>query len=291
MRAARLYERLGQYLHESGKTDAALVAFERGVDLVPTSPPSAERARALAGLGHGLMLAWRFDESLAICEQALALARSTGERAAELRALLNLGRDLAYLGRADEGVDGLEQVLALAAESGDPLALLDAYVALTDVLMMLGRPAESARAGQRGLEALHQYGIDSTVLVANTIEALLAIGAWDEAEQYEHGRAPRQQRQLPLHAPDAPRRPRAWPWRLRGGAGTSRRCPRRRSVRTAGKASTTSSSPSWPCGNGAGQTPTGQCTTAWKRDVPAKPLSCTSGSAPRGSVRKQNSQP
>ena len=182
LRAPRLYERLGQYLHESGKTDAALAAFERGVDLVPTLPPSAERARALAGLGHGLMLAWRFDESFAICEQALALARSTGERAAELRALLNLGRDLAYLGHAHEGVDDLEQVLALAAESGNPLALLDAYVALTDVLMMLGRPAESARAGQRGLEALHQYGIDSTVLVANTIEALLAIGAWDEAE-------------------------------------------------------------------------------------------------------------
>ena len=182
LRAARLYERLGQYLHESGKTDAALVAFERVVDLVPTLPPSAERARALAGLGHGLMLAWRFDESLAICKQALPLARSTGERAAELRTLLNLGRDLAYLGRADEGVNGLEHQLGLAAESGDPLALLDAYVALTDVLMMLGRPAESARVGKRGLEALHQYGIDSTVLVANTIEALLATGAWDEAD-------------------------------------------------------------------------------------------------------------
>ena len=182
LRAARLYERLGRYLHESGKTDAALVAFERAVDLVPTSPPSAERAQALSGLGHGLMLAWRFDESLAICEEALALARSTGERAAELRVLLDLGRDLAYLGRADEGVNGLEHVLALAAECGDPLALLDAYVALTDVLMMLGRPADSARAGQCGLEALRQYGIDSTVLVANTIEALLAIGAWDEAE-------------------------------------------------------------------------------------------------------------
>ena len=121
LRAARLYESLGRYLHESGKTDAALAAFERAVDLVPASPPSAERARALAGLGHGLMLAWRFDESLAICEQALALARSTGERAAELRALLDLGRDLAYLGRADEGVDQLGHALALAAESGDPL--------------------------------------------------------------------------------------------------------------------------------------------------------------------------
>ena len=37
-----------------------------------------------------------------------------------------------------------------------------------------------------------------------------------------------------------------------------------RSVRTADKVSTTSSSPIWPCGNGAGQTPTGQCKTGWR---------------------------
>jgi DNA-binding CsgD family transcriptional regulator len=49
--------------------------------------------------------------------------------------------------------------------------------------MMVGRPRESAAAGEkRGLEALRPFGIDSTVLVANTIEAQLAIGAWDEAD-------------------------------------------------------------------------------------------------------------
>ena len=47
---------------------------------------------------------------------------------------------------------------------------------------MLGRPGESARVGQRGLEVVRRYGIDSTVLVANFIEALLAIGNWDEAD-------------------------------------------------------------------------------------------------------------
>jgi DNA-binding CsgD family transcriptional regulator/tetratricopeptide (TPR) repeat protein len=182
LRAARLYDRLGRYLHESGRTDAALSAFEHVVDLVPAEPPSTERAHALAALAHGLMLAWRFEESLAICEQALALARTVGADAVELRALLDLGRDLAYLGRADEGVAQLWPALELAEESGDPLALLHAYISLTDVLMMLGRPRESARIGERGLEAVRRYGIDSTVLVANSIEALLAIGEWDKAD-------------------------------------------------------------------------------------------------------------
>jgi len=73
-------------------------------------------------------------------------------------------------------------VLELAEETGHVEDLLQAYVAFTDVLMMVGRPGESAAAGERGLEALRPFGIDSTVLVANTIEAQLAIGAWDEAD-------------------------------------------------------------------------------------------------------------
>jgi tetratricopeptide (TPR) repeat protein len=182
LRAARLYDRLGRYLHESGRTHAALSAFERVVELVPAQPPSPERVQALASLATGLKLAWRFDESLAICEQALALAHAVGARAAELRALLDLGRNLAYLGNADEGVAQLWRALELAEESDDPLALLQAYISLTDVLTMLGRPEESARVGARGLEVVRRYGIDSTVLVANYIEALLAIGEWDEAD-------------------------------------------------------------------------------------------------------------
>ena len=182
LRAARFYDRLGRYLHESGRTDAALSAFERVVELVPGRPPSAERAQALAALAHGLMLAWRFDESLTICEQALALARATGQSAVELRLLLDLGRDLAYLGRADEGLVYLGRALGLAEESGDLTALLQAYISLTDVLTMLGRPQESARVARRGLEVVRPYGIDSTVLVANAIEAMLAIGEWDEAD-------------------------------------------------------------------------------------------------------------
>jgi DNA-binding CsgD family transcriptional regulator/tetratricopeptide (TPR) repeat protein len=180
-RAALLHESLGRYLHASGRTKAGLAAFERAVELVPAQPPSAERAQVLAALGHGLMLAWRHEESVPICEQALALAGAVGAQPAELRALTVLGVDLAYLGRGDEGLAKLWQALRLAEESGDPLALQRPYVLLTDVLTMLGRPRESARLAEAGLEILRRYGIDSTVIVSNRIEALLAIGEWNEA--------------------------------------------------------------------------------------------------------------
>jgi DNA-binding CsgD family transcriptional regulator/tetratricopeptide (TPR) repeat protein len=182
LRAARLYDRLGRYLHEAGRTDAALSAFQRAVELVPAELPSPERARALASLATGLMLAWRFDESLAVCERALTLARSVGSREAELQALLDRARGLAYVGRGDEGVAELREVLELAEERGDPVALLQAHVSLTDALTMLGRPGAAARQAEQGLDAVRRYGIDSTVLVANHIEALLAIGEWDRAD-------------------------------------------------------------------------------------------------------------
>jgi tetratricopeptide (TPR) repeat protein len=182
LRAALLHESLARYLHESGRADAALAAFERAVELVPPQPPSAERAQALAALGHGLMLAWRHEESCRICLQALALARAVGARAAELRALTVLGVDLAYLGRGDQGLAQLRLTLQLNDESADPMALERAYVSLTDVLTMMGRPREAARLAETALAALHRYGIDHTTLVANQIEALLAIGEWDQAD-------------------------------------------------------------------------------------------------------------
>ena len=178
-----------------GSTTASAATCTRAAGPTPPSPHSSAWSSSCRRSHHppsarrrwrrsrGLMLAWRFDESLALCEQALALARAVGAQAVELWALWDLGRDLAYLGRGDDGIEYLGRALALAEESGDPLSASAAYVSLTDVLMMLGRPAESARVGETGLEVMRRYGVDSTVLVANSIEALLAIGEWDQADR------------------------------------------------------------------------------------------------------------
>jgi DNA-binding CsgD family transcriptional regulator/tetratricopeptide (TPR) repeat protein len=182
-RAALLHVRLGEYLHETGENEAGLAALERAVELAPAEPPSPEGAYALASLAGGLMVAWRYTESLPVSEHALALAREVGAGEAEVRALTVLGGDLAYLGRSEEGLAYFRRALQLAEEIGDHFGLERAYGNLTDALMMLGRPADSARVGEQGLEVVRRYGIHSSLLVANGIEALLAIGEWDAADR------------------------------------------------------------------------------------------------------------
>jgi DNA-binding CsgD family transcriptional regulator/tetratricopeptide (TPR) repeat protein len=182
-RSALLHVRLGEYLYETGSNDAGLAAVERAVELVPAEPPSPELAYSLGTLAGGLMVAWRHAESLPIAEQALALARRVGAREAEVRARTVIGVDLAHLGRGEEGLAQLRPTLQLAEEAGDRIGLERAYGNFTDVLTRLGRPRESARLGREGLEAIRRYGIKSTLLVSNQVEALLATGDWDEAER------------------------------------------------------------------------------------------------------------
>ena len=167
----------------SAVSDGALAEFERAVELVPAEPPSPERAYVLGSLAGGLMVDWRHAESLPIAEEALALAGRIGAREAEVRALTVLGGDLAYLGRGEEGLAHFRQARQLAEEIGDLLGLERAYGNSTDALTMLGRPRESARLARSGLEAMRRYGIESALLVSNQIEALLAIGDWDEADR------------------------------------------------------------------------------------------------------------
>ena len=182
-RAALLHVTLGEYLLDIGSEGEMLATFECAVELAPAEPPSPERAYALGSLAGGLMVAWRYAESLPIARQALALARRIGAREAEVRALTVLAGDLAYLGRGDQGLAHFRQALQLAEEIGDHMGLERAYANYTDALAMLGRPRDSARLAKAGLEAIRRYGIESALLVSNQIEALLAIGDWDEAER------------------------------------------------------------------------------------------------------------
>ena len=93
-----------------------------------------------------------------------------------------LGVDRAYLGHGEPALVHVRQALQLAEEIGDRIGLERAYVNLTDALTMLGRSRESARLGKSGLEAMRRYGIESTLLVSNLLESLIAIGDWDDAD-------------------------------------------------------------------------------------------------------------
>ncbi len=182
-RVALLHVRLGEYLHETAEDRAALDARERAVALTREHPGSSERAHALSSLAAGLMVAWRFAESLPMAREALAQARAVGAREAEVRALTVLGVDLVHGGHADEGIAIVEEALALAERTGDLIGLERAYVNLTDILTILGRQRAAARLGAIGTAAMRRHGVVSEVLTANHVEALLALGEWDEADR------------------------------------------------------------------------------------------------------------
>jgi DNA-binding CsgD family transcriptional regulator/tetratricopeptide (TPR) repeat protein len=180
-RAALLQVRLGEYLHGVGSDLSGLAALERAVELAPAEP-LPDRAYVLASLAGGLMVAWHHAASARLAEEALVLARDAGAGEALVRALTVRGADHVYLGRTEEGLSDLGEALLLAEEIGDRIGLDRVYTNLTDSLTMLGRLQESVQVGRQGLEAVHRYGIDSAVLVSNLIEALLALGEWDEAD-------------------------------------------------------------------------------------------------------------
>jgi DNA-binding CsgD family transcriptional regulator len=183
-RLARLHFVLGEYLTETGANNQGLAAFRRAVELVRAQPPSPELAYALSSIAGLTMVTGHHAESLPLAAEALTLARESGAREAEVRALTVIAGDLAHLGRGDESLARFREAARLAEDVGDLLGLERAYGNFADALAMMGRPRESARVTQLGLEVTRRYGIHSTLLICNRIEALLAIGDWDEADRF-----------------------------------------------------------------------------------------------------------
>jgi DNA-binding CsgD family transcriptional regulator len=180
VRAALLAERLGSYLWLSG-SDESLDAYQRAVDLVAAAPPSAARARVLAGRARALMIASRVREAQASAEQALAAARAAGARPEEGRALL-------VLGGAVEGAKGLvhlDEARRIAEDLGDDALLFDVFAFVPQTLEAAGRTAEALgmvlegiARGQAGWRAHRSF------LSAYAGYLCLKLGRWDEAERH-----------------------------------------------------------------------------------------------------------
>ena len=95
----------------------ALEAYREAVAITPADRPTAERARALSGLGQILMLLDRYTESAALCQEAIAVARQVDARAQEGHALNSYGRDLTLLGTCADGMAAIRDALEIARET------------------------------------------------------------------------------------------------------------------------------------------------------------------------------
>jgi DNA-binding CsgD family transcriptional regulator/tetratricopeptide (TPR) repeat protein len=184
VRAGLLTERLGRALWAGGQLDPSMREYARAVELVPDDPPSADRARVLAGYGQILMLAGRYSESLPVAEQARAMAAAVGARGIEGHAATTVGTDIALLGDPDRGVKFVRDGLAISIEVGDLDDIGRGHANLASVLEIAGHLDESIDLSLAGMRAMRQAGLGGTYGSFNQLNAatgLYELGRWDEA--------------------------------------------------------------------------------------------------------------
>jgi DNA-binding CsgD family transcriptional regulator/tetratricopeptide (TPR) repeat protein len=187
VRAGLLHERRGVNLMATLDLTARFEALRQAVRLIPTDPPSKERARVLASFAEALVLASRTEQARAASEEAAAIARQLGAELELGRALLALGGAQATSGSFEAAVASLREACRLAEQHADLDTLGRAYSWLGDTLMQAGRLEDAVELSLSGREPLRRLGLagqwQDTFLLANAAEALFKLGRWDEAHE------------------------------------------------------------------------------------------------------------
>jgi DNA-binding CsgD family transcriptional regulator/tetratricopeptide (TPR) repeat protein len=181
VRAALLHQRRGIYLWQLGHSADGVRDFEHAVWLIPAEPPSAERARALGGLGLILMLAGQPARSRGHCEAAVAIARDVGARVEEADALASLGDDICRLGDRAAGLEHLRRARSIAMDTGDREVLSRTAVPYSDMLRRDGQLAEAVEVALAGARESRRAGLDlrEGFCEMNAAEAAYELGRWD----------------------------------------------------------------------------------------------------------------
>lgn len=181
-RAAVFHSRLGKDLFVAN-LPGAVDEFQRGVELVADVPVSSERAQVLAAHAQMLMLTAQTSQALVVGADALETALAIGDRQVEGHVRNTVGTVLAN--RWDErGFAEMHAALEIAEAGAHAEDVGRAYVNLTHAYGEMGKWAQAIEIGARGLEACRRLGIDrthGTYVESNLIEALVAVGRWDDA--------------------------------------------------------------------------------------------------------------
>jgi DNA-binding NarL/FixJ family response regulator/tetratricopeptide (TPR) repeat protein len=182
VRLGLLEGQYGRFLLEAGRTDAALVAARRAVDLVPADPPSHARGVVVSGLVHVLDWAGGGSGWEPLADEAVDVARAIGDDAALARALVI--RTTVRPG-APTLLDDAREALALAQAEGDSELLAQTYSNLVDCLQCAGLGREGVDAAVAGVETVSARGLGfryGSWLSAQGAELATNCGWWDEAD-------------------------------------------------------------------------------------------------------------
>ena len=158
--------------------------LDEALGLLPADKPSKDRAWALTTLAGVHML--HDHMSVELGEQACEAARLAGDLTSEATALSFLALVTCVAVDVEEGLVLFERCRRVAEESADDDVLLRYHTNLSDVLLGLARYGDAAQVARDGRDRAQSRGLLrgwDTVLAANEAEALIALGAWDQALQ------------------------------------------------------------------------------------------------------------
>jgi class 3 adenylate cyclase/tetratricopeptide (TPR) repeat protein len=184
--AAAAETRIGRALWTSGQGDDAVEHLVEARRLVPSAPPSIERAEALADEAGSLMLTGRGREARSLIEEALELARTLSAPQIEAKALNTLAIVYGLFGEMDRAIASGRRALEIATELALPVEIHRAYINGSQAIDDAGRIQEALEMGREGIEVARRLGFERYAGDQLRVQAawrLARMGRLDEAER------------------------------------------------------------------------------------------------------------
>lgn len=183
-RLGALHDRLRWYLWEAGDRPAAAAAVADALRLIPTEPPSATRARALAQAAGLRLFSGDPRAAASIAIEAIRTAQAAAASSEEALALGVLGWCQAVGGDIDLGIATYRRGLDIAERQGGVEGIALGHANLAAMLDRVGRSEASLAAARDGVAIARRLGVARTyggVLMGHVTKALFDLGRWDEA--------------------------------------------------------------------------------------------------------------
>lgn len=182
VRLSHIHMLLGRGLWLSADHEGALASYHEAVQLIPSEPPSSERAHVLAGEAQALMLSGRAKLALPVCEEALSLAREVGDRLAEARAL----NTMAGCGwRAGDPFENASRALSIARELGAVEEIGRSYANGSEALEARGRIRDAIAFAEEGIAVAPRWGLQDFVMYLSSSIAVwkFRLGEWEAVDR------------------------------------------------------------------------------------------------------------
>jgi DNA-binding CsgD family transcriptional regulator len=175
---------LSRLLRFVGRTDEAMDAGHRAVDILEALPARHELAMAYSSLSHLYMNAEDSEQTVAWANRATELGQSIDDPEAAVYALTNIGV-VEYLAGAPEGVKKLERSLALARKAGLEEHAGRSFLSLVYWPIRQRHFELARRYLEAGLEYCEEHGVDLWRLMLLSCRARLELdeGRWAEAAE------------------------------------------------------------------------------------------------------------